>query len=83
MGGGEESEAAAGVFCRPPLSSGEGADPPHRETGMIRNRSAGCLVTLLLAAMLAGCEAELASRRDAHRIKAALVAEKQAQAPWP
>ncbi|MEI7598360.1 MAG: AAA family ATPase [Aestuariivirga sp.] len=33
------------------------------------------------AAMLDECEAELTTRRDAHRIKAALVAEKQKQAP--
>ena len=33
------------------------------------------------AAMLEACEAELATRRDAHRVKAALVAEKQSQTP--
>jgi DNA repair exonuclease SbcCD ATPase subunit len=32
-------------------------------------------------AMLADCEAELGARRDAHRVRAALLAEKQGQAP--
>ena len=33
------------------------------------------------AALLEACEIELAKRRDAHRVKAALVAEKQSQTP--
>lgn len=33
------------------------------------------------AGLIAGCEAELAARRDAHRVKAAHLAEKKARAP--